>query len=94
MRSIIIVIGDRLGKYLLGTVGLCGTCRGSEGVCDGALVLNTDPPQKPWRNSQLVLVWCDPSPTLVSWLVLCWSKQSTSHSRILTLVASFCFGKS
>lgn len=39
MRSIIIVIGDRLGKYLLGTVGLCGTCRGLEGVCDGVLVL-------------------------------------------------------
>lgn len=32
MRSIIIALGDRLAKYLLGTVGLHGTCRGPEGV--------------------------------------------------------------
>ena len=40
MRSIIIVTGDRFGKYLLGTVGLCGTRRGSERGCDGALGVN------------------------------------------------------
>lgn len=32
MRSIIIALGDRLSKYLLGTVGLHGTCRGPEGI--------------------------------------------------------------
>lgn len=32
MRSIITVIGDRHGKYLLGTVGLYGTWRGPECV--------------------------------------------------------------
>lgn len=97
MRSVIIVTGDRLGKYLLGTVGLCGTCRGSERGCDGALGVNHWHPsswQRPWRNFQLVLVWCESSSALVSWLILCWPKLSTSHSRIVTLVTSSSSGKS
>lgn len=40
MRNIIVVTGDRLGKYLLGTTGLCGTSRGSERGHDGALDVN------------------------------------------------------